>query len=449
VGNWQGHSNHGRHIDVRKLALVCASPPFDGGEMPLPMPSYGIHRVHAAARSGDYAHPVDVRFFDLGEMGQVEGLKAILDFAPDLVGFSVYVWSMANLLQCASDLRAKHPGALFVFGGPSARRDTFDHPYYRQAGRVVDAVCEGDGEAVIQHLMRLPKLDLATLAATPGLWTRRDSGSDWHASGALLGMGLGDVPSPYQLGMMPEGAVAYLETYRGCPLSCNFCAWGVTRPAREVFPTEYIEAELNAFRTLRAPAVFLLDAGLNLNSKGFRNLAEARSRNGFLSEALLWAEIYPTMAKPAHLEFLASVGTAYLGVGLQSTDERVLKAHNRPFDMRRFAPAVEELSKVAGLEIQIIMGLPEDTPEGFRKTLEYALMLPVSSVRVYHCLVLPDALLSRAEPSWNIDFAPDNMAMVSNNTWSSHDLESMRDELTNRVAKHGGAAGEYWWSFRK
>jgi radical SAM superfamily enzyme YgiQ (UPF0313 family) len=413
------------------------------------MPSYGIHRVHAAARSGDYAHPVDVRFFDLGQMGQAEGLKAILDFSPDLVGFSIYVWSMANLLQVASDIRADHPGALFVFGGPSARRDVFDHPHYRQAGRVVDAVCEGDGEAVIQHLMRSPKLDRATLAATPGLWTRHDCGSDWHASGALVGMALGDVPSPYQLGMMPEEAVAYLETYRGCPLSCNFCAWGVTRPARDVFPTAYIEAELNAFRALRAPAVFLLDAGLNLNGKGFRNLAEAQSRSGFLSEALFWAEIYPTMAKPEHLEFLASVGTAYLGVGLQSTDERVLKAHSRPFDMRRFAPAVEELSKVAGLEIQIIMGLPEDTPEGFRKTLDYALTLPASSVRVYHCLVLPDALLSRAAPTWNIEFAPHNMAMVSNNTWSSHDLKSMRDELTNRVAKHGGTSGEYWWSFRK
>jgi radical SAM superfamily enzyme YgiQ (UPF0313 family) len=413
------------------------------------MPSYGIHRVHAAARSGDYAHPVDVRFFDLGQMGQAEGLKAILDFSPDLVGFSIYVWSMASLLQVASDIRADHPGALFVFGGPSARRDVFDHPHYRQAGRVVDAVCEGDGEAVIQHLMRSPKLDRATLAATPGLWTRHDCGSDWHASGALVGMALGDVPSPYQLGMMPEEAVAYLETYRGCPLSCNFCAWGVTRPARDVFPTAYIEAELNAFRALRAPAVFLLDAGLNLNGKGFRNLAEAQSRSGFLSEALFWAEIYPTMAKPEHLEFLASVGTAYLGVGLQSTDERVLKAHSRPFDMRRFAPAVEELSKVAGLEIQIIMGLPEDTPEGFRKTLDYALTLPASSVRVYHCLVLPDALLSRAAPTWNIEFAPHNMAMVSNNTWSSHDLKSMRDELTNRVAKHGGTSGEYWWSFRK
>jgi len=441
--------NNGRGISVKKLALVCASPPFDGDEMPLAMPSYGIHRVHAAARSGDYAHPVDVRFFDLGHMGRAEGLKAIMDFSPDLVGFSIYVWSMASLLQVASDIRAGHPGALFVFGGPSARRDVFDHPHYRQAGRVVDAVCEGDGEAVIQHLMRSPKLDRATLAATPGLWTRRDSGSDWQASGALLGMALGDVPSPYQLRMMPEEAVAYLETYRGCPLSCNFCAWGVTRPARDVFPTDYIEAELNAFRALRAPAVFLLDAGLNLNGKGFRNLAEAQSRSGFLSEALFWAEIYPTMAKPEHLEFLASVGTAYLGVGLQSTDERVLKAHSRPFDMRRFAPAVEELSKVAGLEIQIIMGLPEDTPEGFRKTLDYALTLPAHSVRVYHCLVLPDALLSRADPTWNIDFAPHNMAMVSNSTWSSSDLVSMRNELTNRVAKHGGAAGEYWWSFRK
>lgn len=434
---------------MRKLALVCASPPFDGGEMPLPMPSYGIHRVHAAACSGDYTHPVDVRFFDLGQIGDEEGLKAILDFSPDLVGFSIYVWSMASLLQCASAIRAKQPDTLFVFGGPSARRDTFDHPYYQQAGLVVDAVCEGDGEAVIQHLLHSPKLDRTTLAQTPGLWTRKDDGGEWRTSGAALSMALGDVPSPYQIGMMPEGAVAYLETYRGCPLSCNFCAWGVTRPAREVFPVDYIEAELNAFRALRAPAVFLLDAGLNLNAKGFRNLAEAQSRSGFLSESLLWAEIYPTIAKPEHLEFLASVGTAYLGVGLQSTDERVLKAHNRPFDMRRFAPAVEELSKVAGLEIQIIMGLPDDTPEGFRKTLDYALTMPVYSVRVYHCLVLPDALLSRTEARWNIDFIPENMAMVSNNTWSSRDLLSMRDELTDRVAQHGGASGEYWWSFRK
>lgn len=435
---------------MRRLALVCCSPQFDADEMPLAMPSFGIHRVHAAARAGIYPHPVDIRFFDLGKMGQAECLQALLDFAPDLVGFSVYVWSLAPLFQLAADLRVRQPKALLLWGGPSARRDLFDHAHYRaRAATAVDAVCEADGEAVIQHLMAVPRLDAATLAATPGLWTRSGADAGWHSAGPALGLDLVALPSPYQLGLMPADEVAYLETYRGCPLSCRFCAWGATRPARDVFSADYIAAELDRFRALRAPAVFLLDAGLNLNAKGFHNLVAAQERSGFLSEALFWAEIYPTIAKPEHLEFLASVGTAYLGVGLQSIDERVLKAHERPFEMRRFANAVEKLSQVAGLEVQIIMGLPEDTPEGFRRTLDFALALPVASVRVYHCLVLPDALLSRAEPSWQIEFDPTNMAMRSNHTWSAQSLTAMRAELQDRVARFGGTPGEFWWSFRR
>lgn len=432
---------------MRKLALVCLSPPFDGGEMPLPMPSYGIHRVHAAARAGSYPHPVDIRFFDFGKMDRETAFQDLLDFSPDLVGFSVYVWSLGALLKVAADLRTALPTVLTLFGGPSARRDVLTHPHYSAASWAVDAICETDGEAIIQHLLAVPRFDRLALAMTPGLWTRSDLEASWQCAGPPLGLAMADVPSPYQQGLMPAEAVAYLETYRGCPLSCRFCAWGVTRPAREVFSADYITAELQAFRGLRAPAVFLLDAGLNLNARGFRNLAEAQERDGFLSEALFWAEIYPTIAKPEHIEFLSSVGTAYLGVGLQSIDERVLKAHDRPFDMRRFAPAVEELSRVAGLEIQIIMGLPEDTPEGFRRTLNFALSLPVTSVRVYQCLVLPDALLSRAEPSWQVQFDPANMAMLSNHTWSAAELAAMREELNNRVGKHGGQVGEYWWSF--
>ena len=264
---------------------------------------------------------------------------------------SVKRFAMDTPANLAADIRAQQPEALFLFGGPSARRDAFDHWHFRGPSKVVDAVCEGDGEAVIQQLMALPRLDRTTLAQTPGLYTRKPDGSGWQVTGILGGFDMADIPSPYQMGLMQPEHVAYLETYRGCPLSCNFCAWGVTRPARDVFSAAYIEAELHAFKALKAPAVFLLDAGLNLNGKAFRNLSEAQSRTGILSEALFWAEIYPTMAKPEHLEFLSSVGTAYLGVGLQSMDERVLKAHSRPFDMRRFAPAVEVLSAMAGMMV--------------------------------------------------------------------------------------------------
>ena len=63
----------------------------------------------------------------------------------------------------------------------------------------------------------------------------------------------------------------------------------------------------------KSPAVFLLDAGLNLNARGFRNLCEAEARVGFLKSIKFWCEIYPTLVRDEHLEFLAAIGPSYLG----------------------------------------------------------------------------------------------------------------------------------------
>ena len=76
--------------------------------------------------------------------------------------------------------------------------------------------------------------------------------------------------------------------------------------------------------------------------------------------------------------------------------------------------------------------LPGDTPEGFRRTLDYALSLP-ASVRVYHCLVLPDALMTRGLPDWNIRFEPRNLAMTSCLGWSEDAIATMRGELDRRA----------------
>jgi radical SAM superfamily enzyme YgiQ (UPF0313 family) len=192
--------------------------------------------------------------------------------------------------------------------------------------------------------------------------------------------------------------------------------------------------------------VFLLDAGLNLNAKGFRNLLAAESRVGFLKSALFWAEIYPTLVREEHLDFLSRVGTSYLGVGLQSLDPNVLKLHDRPFDRSRFEKALPQLAGAAQTELQIIFGLPGDTPEGFRRTLQYARSFPVA-VRAYHCLVLPDALMTRGRPGWNMKFDPENLAMISCLGWGVDDIQAMRAELNLEAQTSGGKAGKYWWSF--
>ena len=352
---------------------------------------------------------------------------------------------MECLVAVAREIKRRRPACLIVFGGPSARSALFDLDFYRDPNVYLDAVVEGDGEAIFRDIARLPDLTRTGLLTVRGLTL--PAGTDWlRTAPAPPLLDLDGLPSPFQLGLMPRGAVAYLETFRGCPLSCRFCEWGIDRGKGAVFSAEHLIRELRAFESLGAPAVFLLDAGLNLNARAFRNLRQAADETGFLKKTLFWAEIYPSTVRDEHLDFLREAGPVYLGVGLQSRDPEILKLHQRHVESPRFEESVRRLASVTEIELQIIFGLPGDTPDGFRRTLDYARSLP-AAVRAYHCLVLPDALMTRGLPGWNMVYDPRTLAMTSCLGWSADDIQSTRAELTRAARRAGGKAGDFWWSF--
>ncbi|MGH8738809.1 MAG: hypothetical protein ACREVC_15730, partial [Burkholderiales bacterium] len=101
---------------------------------------------------------------------------------------------------------------------------------------------------------------------------------------------------------------------------------------------------------------------------------------------------------------------------------------------------------LARAELQIIYGLPGDSPEGFRRTLAYARTLP-ASVRAYHCLVLPDALMTRSKPEWDVCYDPVTLRMTSCKGWSAEQLQETNAWITNEARAAGGKAGDFWWHF--
>ena len=433
-------------MNQRRIALVCMTPAPDGGELAsMRMPSFGIRRILAAVVADARLADAKVALVDFGRPDVDAYVDALLRYEPDLVGFSVYVWSLACMVDVARRVKQRRPQCAVVFGGPSARTAMFDLAPYAPAAAYLDAVVSTEGEAVFCEIALLPQITRASLRSVPGL--HLPAAGLWvQTAQRPLATELDTIASPAQLGLMPEDSVAYLETYRGCPLSCRFCEWGASEAARTVFSADYIARELQAFAQQKAQAVFLLDAGLNLNAKGFRNLLDAEAQVGVLRDISFWAEIYPTLVKDEHLEFLSRVGTSYLGIGLQSLDPAVLKLHDRPFDRQRFESAVHKLIPVAQAELQIIFGLPGDTPQGFRRTLDYARSFGIG-VRAYHCLVLPDALLTRGRPGWDMHFDPSDMSMTSCLGWTADDLVQMRAELDDKVQRQGGRSGAFWWSF--
>lgn len=299
------------------------------------------------------------------------------------------------------------------------------------------------GETAFREIAKLNPLSRNSLASVTGL-NIPTSGGWIHTEPRTPLAQLDEIPSPYVNQLMKPNTVSYLETYRGCPLSCTFCEWGTSDKSGSVFSAEYLAAELSAYSQQDVAAVFLVDAGLNLNARGFRNLCAAEAEVGFLKSANFWCEIYPAHVRDEHLDFLSDIGPSYLGIGLQSLDPEVLKAHQRPFNQPRFESSINQLTSVSEGEVQIIFGLPLDSPLGFLRTLEYARSLPVA-VRAYHCLVLPAALMTQSQADWDVQYDPTTLEMTSCRGWSPRELEDMRDRLTSEAIGSGGRSGNYWW----
>lgn len=438
---------------LTRIAFVCMTPEVDSHEhRGVELPSYGIHRILAAVVADPELADAESRLFDLERDDADAYVDALTAFEPQLIGVSLFVWSAKCLIEVARRMKKRFPDCTIIFGGPSARPAVLDLAPYRKAIDYVDAVVTRDGEQAICDIARAIQNASATvdhhttLSSVVGLELPTPLG--WKNTGLRPKLqNLDVIASPYQMGLMHYGAVGYLESFRGCPMNCTFCEWGAPDIAQGAFSEDYLTRELEALAAHDAPAVFNVDAGLNLNAQAFRNLVAAEKKVGFLKKSGLWCEIYPSKITDDHLEFLSQCGPSYLGVGLQSFNPELLKRMQRPYGRERFGPAIEQLSKVAyNIEVQIIFGLPTDTWDGFLETLNYALSLPVT-VRVYHCLVLPDALLTRGKAEWQMQFDPYTLSMKSCVGWSETELLDMRDMLSRETIRCGGSSGQFWWSF--
>jgi hypothetical protein len=156
--------------------------------------------------------------------------------------------------------------------------------------------------------------------------------------------------------------------------------------------------------------------------------------------------VYPAKVRSEHVAFLEGVGKALVGVGLQSFDNAVLAKVERSYDEARFEDTLAQLVQVADVAVEIIMGLPGDTPESFRRTFERARTLPCA-LRVYHCVVLPSALMVRAPASYAMVYDPVWLKMRSCLGWSEQALADECAFVTRRAQEERGRAGEFFWVF--
>jgi radical SAM superfamily enzyme YgiQ (UPF0313 family) len=409
--------------------------------------NYGARRIQASLSEH---HSVEI--IDLVDESEAEACaNRLLSLAPDIIGFSTYLWSLPTFVQLARKLRDLLPNTTFIFGGPAAHPNIFKLEPYRDAHQFIDALILGEGEATFRDVADLPALDAETLRLVPGLALPNplatvDKGCFSATAEREPEPILDKITSPYQQGIMPKGGVAYLQTYVGCPLACTYCEWGALKNPKRVFSSEYLTRELESFHRSEAQGALLVDAALNLNSHAFENLRIAEEQVRFFKTSTLICELYPSMLTDVHMRFLENVGNPQGQIGLQSFDPEVLKRLERPFDELRFERVLRELAQVAGVTVEIIFALPGDNRDSFRKTFARLRELPCR-IRIYHCVVLPSALMSRAPKEFALHFDPYTLKIESCLGWSAAEVEEESSYLNALAEQEGMGASAYWWDF--
>lgn len=436
----QSTTHAGARRGGRRVALLARYPDRDPA-MPQFIPNFGLYMVEASLRAAGLAD-LELKVWDLNGRGADSVAQEVIAFDPDVVGCSVFLWSLPFFLALATIVKADDPTRLVVFGGPSARPVMLDTEPHRAPAAAVDLLVVNEGEDAFREVVADTDRSDAQLSRLRGLALRTPTG--WHETPARPLGDLDALASPYGLDLVPSGGLGLLQTYRGCPFTCSFCEWGTMESPKRVRSLDSLSAELSAMQRLGLGGAMLADAGLNLNQAAFQNLRAAADRTGFLERRGLICEVYPARVRKEHIDFLAGVGNPYVGVGLQSFDNKVLANVDRKYDEARFDETLRALGEVASLAVEIIMGLPGDTPDSFRSNYERARRLPCA-LRVYHCVVLPSALMVRSPPEHRLDYDPVSLKMRSCLGWTREALAREAEFLSREAEAAGGRSGQYFW----
>ncbi len=239
----------------------------------------------------------------------------------------------------------------------------------------------------------------------------------------------------YDIGYLRHPYVSHY-TGRGCPAQCTFCLWPQTVGGHKyrARSAEGVAREMAHAKALfpQVKEFFFDDDTFTAYQPRAREIAKHLGKLG-----ITWSCNARANVNFETLKTMRDNGLRLLLVGYESGDQGILDGIKKGI---RIEEAREFTSNCKKLGITIhgtfILGLPGETPETIRRTVEYAKQLDVFSIQVSLAAPYPGTELYRQalENGW---FASDN-ALVSNSGTQMAALEYdglSREEIFAAVEK--------------
>jgi len=359
------------------------------------MPPLGILSIAAVLEQNG----IEVQVIDCyGLPSTTESLvDRILDIAPDVVGFSCTTSSFLEGNRIAESIKASRPDMVTVFGG--AHACTIGAPLL-DSFPAIDYLVIGEGEMTMLELVQSGFRNVETIAGV----ALRINGTGVLTSTRALIKNLDELPFPayhllpqfpqrYNLPLFsyPKAPNTSIISSRGCPYSCSYCDRSVFSSGFRFNSPEYIiehMAMLNRKYGIRH--VFFYDDLFTFDRKRVARFCE-------LKEQKQLQVTYNCIARLEHVDaellaLLKGSGCWQVNFGIESGDPDVLKKHRKFFGLDEVGRKLK-MVRDAGMRVKglFMIGLPGEDETAIRRTIDYALSLPLEEINVTKFTPFPGA----------------------------------------------------------
>lgn len=322
-------------------------------------------------------HPHEVTVIDKTVNDDEKALAAILQSTEaDLYAFPVYIWNVSLVERLVPLVKAAHPHARILLGGPEV---SYDAAHFFTRLPEVDFILSGEGEYPFALLLGVLE-DGGDPATVAGCSFR---GKDGVLRLSAPFIGTDTPPSPLSAGYVEalHGRIAYIESSRGCPFSCAFCLSGRMDGVR-FFELDGVKRNILALAKGGSKTVKFVDRTFNADRARAREIFSfllAERGKGIPADVCFHFEIAGELLDGETLALLETVPKGYfqMEIGLQTFHKPTLRAIRRSDRTDGLSAAVCRLLAKENIHthLDLIAGLPEESLADFEKSFDKAFAL--------------------------------------------------------------------------
>lgn len=360
------------------------------------MPPLGLLSIAAWLEK----HGIDVEIIDGYATRETHDVmvEKIIASGCNAVGFSCTTSSFPETNRIATLLKSKAPDIITVLGG--AHSCTIGAPLL-DSYPALDYLVIGEGE---NTMLELVQAGFHNVENIPGVAYRGVDGKGALTSQRELIENLDELPFPayhllphfpkrYKLPLFsyPTSPNTSIISSRGCPYACSYCDRSVfSRGFRFNSPDYILEHVAMLSKDYGIRHVFFYDDLFTFDRKRVAEFCDLKAKKGI-------KVTYNCIARLEHVDeellaLLQGSGCWQVNFGIESGDPEILKKHRKFYGLDEVGQKLK-MVKDAGMRVKglFMVGLPGEDEVAIRRTIDYALSLPLDEINVTKFTPFPGA----------------------------------------------------------